>query len=41
VTCAIPATTNAAHMAENMAAGRGALPDAAQRRRMLAYVQDL
>jgi len=32
VTCAIPATTNPAHMDENMAALRGPLPDAAQRR---------
>ena len=32
VTCAIPATTNPAHMDENMGALRGPLPDAAQRR---------
>lgn len=38
VTCAIPATTNPAHMAENMGALRGRLPDAALRRRMLEYV---
>jgi len=32
VTCAIPATSQVVHMRENMAAGRGAMPDAAQRR---------
>lgn len=37
VTCAIPATTQVAHMRENMGAGYGVLPDDAQRRRMLAY----
>lgn len=36
VTCAIPATRNPAHLDENMAAGRGVLPDAAMRRRMLS-----
>lgn len=39
VTCAIPATTNPAHMAENMGALRGRLPDAAMRRRMLEHVE--
>ncbi len=34
VTCAIPATTNPAHMRENMGALSGRLPDAALRRRM-------
>lgn len=38
---AIPATSDASHMAENMAAARGPLPDAAQRARMLAEVQRL
>lgn len=41
VTCAIPATTRVAHLDENMGAGRGRLPDAAMRRRMLAYLQSL
>ncbi|RVU84591.1 aldo/keto reductase [Leucothrix sargassi] len=41
VTCAIPATTQIAHMHENMGAGRGELPDAAMRAKMLAYVQSL
>ena len=41
ITCAIPATGNALHMAENMSAARGALPDAALRSRMLADVQKL
>ncbi len=36
VTCAIPATSRADHMLENMAAARGPLPDAALRRRMAA-----
>jgi diketogulonate reductase-like aldo/keto reductase len=37
VTCAIPATTNPKHLADNVAAGFGALPDAAARRRMTDY----
>jgi diketogulonate reductase-like aldo/keto reductase len=36
VTCAIPATTNPAHMRENMGALAGRLPDEALRRRMAA-----
>lgn len=39
VTCAIPATSNPAHMAENMGALRGRQPDAGLRRRMLEYVE--
>jgi diketogulonate reductase-like aldo/keto reductase len=35
VTCAIPATSSVEHMRENMAALRGPLPDAQQRRRMI------
>jgi diketogulonate reductase-like aldo/keto reductase len=38
VTCAIPATTNPAHMVENMGALRGRQPDAPMRRRILEYV---
>jgi len=34
VTCAIPGTGKAEHMADNLAAGSGALPDETQRRRM-------
>jgi diketogulonate reductase-like aldo/keto reductase len=41
VTCAIPATTQAAHVRENMGASRGVLPDAPIRRRMAAYVEKL
>lgn len=41
VTCAIPATSNPAHMQENMAAARGVLPDAGQRARLLAEVRRL
>jgi aryl-alcohol dehydrogenase-like predicted oxidoreductase len=36
VTCAIPATTRVEHMMQNMAAGRGEMPDEALRQRMLA-----
>jgi diketogulonate reductase-like aldo/keto reductase len=41
VTCAIPATTQVAHVRENMGAAAGALPDAAMRRRMISYVERL
>ncbi|MEQ8355144.1 MAG: aldo/keto reductase [Kiloniellaceae bacterium] len=41
VTCVIPATARVDHMAENMAALYGRLPDAALRRRMVAYVESL
>ena len=41
VTCAIPATSQVVHMQENMAAGRGRLPDQATRARMLSYMQSL
>ena len=41
VTAAIPGTGKAEHMADNLAAGRGALPDEAQRRRMAAYFDAL
>jgi diketogulonate reductase-like aldo/keto reductase len=41
VTCAIPATSKAAHMAENIGALYGRLPDAALRRRMAADVAAL
>jgi diketogulonate reductase-like aldo/keto reductase len=36
ITCAIPATSNVAHVRENMLAAGGPLPDAALRRRMAA-----
>ncbi|HJR15628.1 MAG TPA: aldo/keto reductase [Gemmatimonadales bacterium] len=41
VTCAIPATTQVTHVKENMAAATEPLPDAAMRRRMVAYVENL
>jgi len=41
VTCAIPATTHVAHVAENLAAARGPLPDAMLRQRMAAFVRDI
>ena len=41
VTCAIPATSKAAHMKENMGAGYGRLPDAEMRKRMVKYFEGL
>lgn len=41
VTCAIPATTQVEHMHENMGAGRGELPDAETRERMVEYFEAL
>jgi diketogulonate reductase-like aldo/keto reductase len=41
VTCAIPATSNAAHMDENMGACAGRLPDAEMRARMIRYVGEV
>ncbi|RJQ76461.1 MAG: aldo/keto reductase [Desulfobacteraceae bacterium] len=41
VTCVIPATAKLNHMQDNMAAGFGRLPDAAMRKRMLAYYESL
>jgi diketogulonate reductase-like aldo/keto reductase len=41
VTCAIPATANPRHVRDNVAAGLGALPDAAARRRMADYFDSL
>ncbi|WP_341916512.1 aldo/keto reductase [Polaromonas sp. YR568] len=41
VTCAIPATSNPAHLRENMGAAYGRLPDAALRQRMAEHVAKL
>jgi diketogulonate reductase-like aldo/keto reductase len=41
VTCAIPATSQVAHVTENMRAATGRLPEAGMRRRMAAYVAAL
>ena len=41
VTCVIPGTRRRAHLDDNMLAGKGRLPDAAARRRMLEYLQDV
>jgi diketogulonate reductase-like aldo/keto reductase len=41
VTCVIPATSQVAHVRENMAAATGRLPDDGLRRRMAAYVEAL
>ncbi|HEY0488319.1 MAG TPA: aldo/keto reductase [Telluria sp.] len=38
ITCAIPATSQVAHVRENMAAGSGPMPDAAFRNRISAHV---
>lgn len=41
VTCVIPGTRRVAHLRDNLAAGTGRLPDAAMRRRMLRYLEQL
>jgi len=41
VTCAIPATSQLAHLRENMGAGYGRLPDQAMRMKMAQYVKNL
>jgi aryl-alcohol dehydrogenase-like predicted oxidoreductase len=41
VTCAIPATSKAQHLADNMGAGVGALPDSRMRERMARYVAEV
>lgn len=38
ITCAIPATSQVAHVRENMAAGSGPMPDAAFRNRISAHI---
>jgi aryl-alcohol dehydrogenase-like predicted oxidoreductase len=41
VTAVIPGTSDPGHMADNLGALRGRLPDAAERRRMVEFVQSL
>ena len=41
VTAVIPGTTKAEHMADNLAAGRGRLPDAAQLKKMVQFFDGL
>ncbi len=41
ITCAIPATSKAKHMVDNMQANFGRLPDSAQRKEMLNYFNNL
>ena len=41
VTAVIPGTSNPAHMADNLGAMRGRLPDPDQRRRMVAFIDSL
>lgn len=41
VTCAIPGTRSAKHVEDNLGAAAGAMPDAATRRKMAAYIDAL
>jgi aryl-alcohol dehydrogenase-like predicted oxidoreductase len=41
ITAVIPGTTSAAHMADNLGAMRGPLPDAALRKRMVSFIASL
>jgi aryl-alcohol dehydrogenase-like predicted oxidoreductase len=41
VTCAIPGTRNPKHVADNLGAGSGPLPDEAMRKKMSAYFRSL
>ena len=41
VTCAVPGTARADHLADNLGAARGRLPDAAMRRRMETFIDAL
>ena len=41
VTCIIPATTKVRHVLDNMAGGKGRVPDAAMRKRMINYLDAL
>jgi diketogulonate reductase-like aldo/keto reductase len=41
VTCVIPGTRRVSHLLDNLGAGRGRLPDTAQRSRMITYLQSL
>jgi hypothetical protein len=41
VTAVIPGTAEPEHMQDNLGAGRGRIPDAAQRRRMVEFFDSL
>lgn len=41
VTCVIPATSKLRHMLDNAAAGSGAMPDAATRKRMVTFIESV
>jgi len=41
VNAVIPGTADAAHMKDNLGAGRGRLPDASMRKRMVEFVEKL
>lgn len=41
VNCVIPGTSNPKHMADNVQAGWGRLPDEATRKKMIAYIENL
>jgi aryl-alcohol dehydrogenase-like predicted oxidoreductase len=41
VTVVTPATSSASHMIDNMGAARGRLPDAAERKKMVQFIESL
>ena len=41
VTCVIPGTRRTRHLRDNLQAGMGRLPDAAQRRKMVEYLNQI
>jgi hypothetical protein len=41
ITAVIPGTDHPQQMADNLGAGRGRLPNAAQRRRMVQFIESL
>jgi aryl-alcohol dehydrogenase-like predicted oxidoreductase len=41
VNCVIPGTDKPEYMVDNLNAGRGRLPDAAMRRRMVEFIESL
>lgn len=41
VTAVIPGSDKPGHVADNLGAGRGSLPDAAQRQRMVRFLEEL
>jgi hypothetical protein len=41
VNCVLPGTDKPEYMVDNLDAGRGRLPDAAQRKRMVEFIEPL